>query len=131
MMYVRKERHHLLAVLRIDPQVLDLLGVMITDGNAARRFGTRFALPDEPGFALLDERIVLADDWNHPVPHVKDELKRIRCAEVLVPDIVDPRYIRGAYVSCSSAHQLMVESGCAILIVQSEHMFFRGPRRQE
>lgn len=129
MMYLRKDHHRELAVLQVSPTVLDLPGVMISDGNAARRFGTRFSAPDEKGLALLDAAMVFADDWNHPDPQTKDELKRIRCAEVLVPDRVAPAFITGAYVSCQTSHETLVARGCDLDIIESEHLFFRGPRR--
>lgn len=130
MMYVRKEQHRQLTVLRVDPRVLDLQGVMISDGNAARRFGTRFSRPDEEGFSHLDEEKVYSDDWRHPDPQVKDELKRIRCAEVLVPDRVDTAFVVGAYCSCEEAETMLIASGCTIDTTRYEHLFFFGPRRQ-
>jgi hypothetical protein len=126
MMYARKEHHQSLTVLQVSPTVLDLPGVMISDGNAARRFGTRFSAPDSAGLSLLDAAKVFAHDWNHPDPQIKDEHKRIRCAEVLVPDRVDPAYITGAYVSCDESRATLVAFGWELHIIESEHLFFRG-----
>jgi hypothetical protein len=130
MMYRRKERHRGFVVLRVDPCVLDLPHVIISDGNAARQF-TRFALPDEAGFALLDEQEVYSEYWTDPDPAVQYELKRIRCAEVLVPDRVPPAYIAGVYCSCDESEAALVASGCTIGITRNEHLFFFGPRRRE
>lgn len=124
MMYFIKDKHLTLAVLRIDRSVLDLPGVMISDGNAARGL-TRFAPPTDDGFAIIDEAAVFAEYWTHPDPQIQDERKRIRCAEVLVPDQVPPQFILGAYVSCQEAHDALTESGCEILVQRNEHLFFR------
>lgn len=124
MMYVIQEKHLTLAVLRIDRSVLELPGVMISDGNAARGL-TRFAPPTDEGFAIIDETVVFADFWTHPDPQIQDERKRIRCAEVLVPDQVPPQFILGAYVSCQAAHDILTETGCEILVHEREHLFFR------
>ncbi len=124
MMYVIQERHLTLAVLRIDRSVLDLPGVMISDGNAAGGL-TRFEPPTDAGFAIIDETAVFAEYWTHPNPQIQNERKRIRCAEVLVPDQVPPQFILGAYVSCQEAHDSLTGSGCEILVQKREHLFFR------
>lgn len=124
MMYVIQDAHLTLAVLRIDPSVLDLPGAMISDGNAARGL-TRFAPPTDDGFAIIDETAVFAEYWTHADPQIQDERKRIRCAEVLVPDRIPPEYILGAYVSCQTACDALAESECEILVHISEHLFFR------
>jgi hypothetical protein len=126
-MYSMKENHGFLAVLRIDPAVLDLRGVMISDGNAARGL-TRFAPPTDDGFAIIDETAVFAEYWTHSDPQIQDERKRIRCAEVLVPDQIPPQFIQGAYVSCQEAHDTLTEAGCEILVRKKEHLFFRQNR---
>lgn len=98
MMYVRKEGHLDLCVLRVGSDVLDIPGVVIADGNAAHGM-TRFG-PSPQGLGMIDREKVFADWWSG-----SSEEKRIRCAEVLVPDSVPPEYLEGAYVSCEEARQ--------------------------
>ncbi|MBX3070798.1 MAG: DUF4433 domain-containing protein [Thermomicrobiales bacterium] len=124
MMYTMKEDHESLAVLRIDPSVLELPGVMITDGNAARGL-TRFSPPTDDGFALIDEGVVFAAYWTHSDLQIQDERKRVRCAEVLVPDCVPPAYIKGAHVSCQSSYASLEATECGILATVLERLFFR------
>src|SRR5689334_2999916 len=82
MMFLRKDGWRDLMVVRVSPTVLDLEGVAITDGNAASD-GTRFyAAPG--GVVELDETAVYAEWWTDPDPWMKQEKKRMRCAEVLV-----------------------------------------------
>ncbi|CAN5756277.1 hypothetical protein BH23CHL5_BH23CHL5_21850 [soil metagenome] len=125
MMYTMKQRHESLAVLRVDPRVLELPGVMISDGNAAAGL-TRFSPPNDEGFAVIDEDSVFAIYWNHADPQVKEEQKRKRCAEVLVPDRIPPEFITGAYVSCQSAKDVIIAANCGILPRILERLFFRG-----
>jgi hypothetical protein len=80
-----------LTVLAIDPEVLDLDGVVVTDRNAAS-FASLF-LPAAEGIAALDESAVFAERWTS-----SSEAKQLRMAEVLVPDRVPPSLITGAYV---------------------------------
>lgn len=88
-----------LIVVRVSADVLDLPGTIITDGNAAADI-TKFLTPQRLG--ELDERRVYAVSWNDPDEFRKLELKRLRCAEVLVPDRVHPSYIKGCYILESS-----------------------------
>jgi hypothetical protein len=52
---------------------------------------------------MLDKEELFALSWNDPDPFEKARLKGIMCAEVLVPDKVESKYIQGAYVSCKEA----------------------------
>ena len=56
MLFKRKDQHLSLCVLRIDPAILDLPGVVIADGNAASKY-TGF-WPSPSGLARLDRELV-------------------------------------------------------------------------
>lgn len=121
MMYVLKAIHLELCVLRVSIDVLDLPGVVVADGNAAGTW-TRFH-PSPEGLRAVDRTLAFADWWNG-----SDEAKRVRCAEVLVPDKVPPSYLLGAYVSCETARRRLVAlhltEPCDQAIIH-EHMFYR------
>lgn len=93
MMYDRRSND--LLVVRVSPAVMDLPGVVISDGNSANG-PTRF-FPSPGGLAQLDERRVFAEWWTHEDYWEQLERKRQRQAEVLVPDVVPPEYILGCY----------------------------------
>lgn len=97
MLYVRSAQHEELCVLRVSSAVLKLPGVVVADGNASSDY-TRFDAAPE-GLAYVDEEMTFAEFWTDPNTYVYWEKKRRKCAEVLVPDRVDPEYITGAYVS--------------------------------
>ncbi|MDP9369401.1 MAG: DUF4433 domain-containing protein [Chloroflexota bacterium] len=121
MMYVRKGAHLDLCVLRVSTDVLDLPNVVIADGNAATGI-TRFA-PSPEGLARIDRDLVFAEWWNG-----NGEARRVRCAEVLVPDSVHPRFLLGAYVSCEPALRRFNELHLTEPRLQAtvlEHMFYR------
>ena len=101
MLYKRKDRHERICILRVSPAVLNLPGAIIADGNAASGY-TRF-WPSPEGLAYVDEAIVFAEYWTDPDEIVAWRKKRIKCAEVLVPDRVGPKFILGVYVSCEQA----------------------------
>lgn len=102
MLYKRLDQHRELCVLQVDPDVMGLPGVVIADSNASSGHA-RFA-PYPQGLRLIDADMVYAASWIHPDDQILEwKHKAIKCAEVLVPDVVEPRYILGARVSCGEA----------------------------
>lgn len=123
MLYLRKGAHTELCVIRINPAVLDLEGVIVTDRNAASN--ARFS-PSDTGLALIEREQVFAEYWIHP----DDELatfnhKKIKCAEVLVPSRIAPNYIFGAYVSCIQSKRRLVEIAPRLPVTIDAHLFFQ------
>jgi ssDNA thymidine ADP-ribosyltransferase DarT-like protein len=109
MMYLRRAQHEALCVLQISPAVLSLRGVVIADGNAASDYTSFW--PSPSGLVKIDEDAVFAERWTDPDTITEWRNKRVKCAEVLVPDKLDAKSILGAYVSCDAAEvQLSVRS---------------------
>lgn len=110
-----------LAVLALDPRVLDLPGVIVSDRNAAS--GTARFRPAREGVAALVETEVYAEWWNES----RDAMQK-RCAEVLVPDRIDPGMITHAYVTDESdADTLRAAVGDRALEVRvNSYLFFQG-----
>jgi hypothetical protein len=96
MLSARRSRNNEICVLRVDNNILDLEGVIVTDKNAARECWFK---PVDAGLPLLDAREVFAKYWTSDDLIEEYRLKGIKCAEVLVLDCVDPEYISGAYVA--------------------------------
>jgi hypothetical protein len=123
MLYKRKDAHASLSVLRVSTEVLDINGVIVTDMNAARSI-VRFS-PVATGLAYVDHKLVFADDWRHPGdPLAYDRHRAIKCAEVLVPDRVPPKYITGVYVSCVPSKETLLISIPYLGVVVNPHLFF-------
>jgi hypothetical protein len=110
-----------LTVLAIDPQVLDLPGVIVSDRNAAS--GTARFRPAAEGIAALDEGEVYAEWWNDS----RDAMQK-RCAEVLVPERIHPVMIRHAYVPDDEAARALqrVVGDQALEIRVNAFLFFQG-----
>ncbi len=97
MLSARRSENNKICVLRININVLDLKGVIVTDMNAAR--DCRFMSVDE-GLSSLDREKVYMINWKDPNNSINDYRQSgIKCAEILVPERVEPRYIIGAYVA--------------------------------
>lgn len=124
MMFKRKDLHLALSVLRISTNVLDIPGTMVADRNASADW-PRFD-PWPAGILRLDRDIVFARDWRHPGDYAAYLWHRsVKCAEVLVPDRVEPQYIQGAYVSCQEASVSLKALAPALHVVIDADMFFR------
>jgi hypothetical protein len=85
-----------LVVVRVSDAVLDLPNTVLTDGNAAAA-GTRF-YPSPDGLAYLDSKLIFAKYGTDENYWPDQEKKRVRNAEVLVPDLISSTYIEGCYV---------------------------------
>ena len=124
MMFKRQDLHRELSVLRVSPGVLDLQGAIVTDMNAARGIA-RFR-PVDAGLAFVDREMVFAEDWRHPGDRLAYERHQgIMCAEVLVPDRVEPKFILGAYVSCRESQGTIQGMAANLHVEVNPHLFFR------
>lgn len=112
-----------ICVLRIASAVLDQPGVIVTDRNAASGWA-RF-WPVAAGLGKIDGERLFARYWTHrDNPYEEMNHKSEKCAEVLVPDRVEVRYIVGAYV-VNQVAQLTFQRLNAGLAVQIDgDMFF-------
>ena len=119
MMYKRRESHASLCVLRVSTNVLEKPGVVITDGNASSEFVRFSAAPG--GLAIVDKELAFAEYWTHQDEIEHWRRKRAKCAEVLVPDRVDPKFLIGIYLS-SDAEARDLDMGLAVTI--DRHLFF-------
>ncbi len=101
---VDNNKHKELLVIQIDMSILDEPGVIISDRNASSIEYVRFySVPD--GIDKLNKNIIFARYWTNPDPNpIKQfELKSGICAEVLVPDCISPKFIKGIYVFCEES----------------------------
>lgn len=96
MMYKRQELAESLCVLAISPQILDIQGTVVSDGNAASQY-TRFYTAND-GIGQLRFDIIYSKWWTDMDIVAQFNKKRIKCAEVLVPDRIPYDYILEAIV---------------------------------
>lgn len=122
MMYYRKAMHADCCVIRVSPAVLDLDGVVVTDQNAAR-YATFRTVTE--GLSKVERQITFAQYWTHSDPVEQDRRKAAQCAEVLVPHVVPPGYLMGAYVSCAAARDALRGVGFELDVRLKPYIFFR------
>jgi ssDNA thymidine ADP-ribosyltransferase, DarT len=124
MLFKLSQRHAELCVLRVNTDVLDLPGVIIADGNAASQYTAFWASP--AGLEKVDRDLVFATWWTDDDPFRQWEKKRIKCAEVLVPDRIEQAHILGAYVSCEETRQTLSAACPELEVAMNPLLFFRG-----
>ena len=122
MLRKRRHQHAEICVLRVSTDVLDLAGVVIADANASSDYVRFAAAPN--GLQIVDRELTFAEYWTDADERTYWKKKSAKCAEVLVPDCIDPKYILGCYVSCEesrkSVNELVPELNAAV----DAHLFF-------
>ncbi|OPY65041.1 MAG: hypothetical protein A4E63_03186 [Syntrophorhabdus sp. PtaU1.Bin050] len=123
MLYKRRVQHLELCVLQIDPAIMELSGVVIADRNASSGYARFASYPG--GLSLIDRDMVYAESWIHADQISEWKHKAMKCAEVLVPDLVKVQYILGARVSCRDSRDACVAVADVLTYTIDEHLFFR------
>lgn len=122
MLYKRKENAPNLCILRVSTEILELHGVVITDQNAASDL-VRFLHPNQ--YRFLDFDSIFAMNWTHPNdPFAFRKHKLRKCAEVLVPHVVDPRFLIGAY-AVNETSAVRIQKVCSLPVAVDPEIFFR------
>jgi len=122
MLYSLKERHGDLCILCISANILYLPGAVITDGNAASDY-TRF-WPSPEGLDHLHFERIFASDWRDSNQIQEWENKRVKCAEVLVPRRVDPKFILAARVSGEGSRNRLLALAPTLEVMIDPYLFF-------
>ena len=120
MLSARRLRNNEICVLRINPDILNLKGVIVTDRNAAR--GCWFKSVAE-GLPLLDKDKIYATFWLHEDYLEQERHKGIKCAEILVPECVESGYIVGAYVANRIALDAFTNVSSLAVEIKSDFFF--------
>ena len=122
MLYKLQGRAEELCVLRVSRLVRKLDGVVFADRNASSDY-VRFLDPSQ--WRLLDYEAILAPDWRHPGDAVAYyRHKSQKCAEVLVPNRVEPRFLAGAYVVNDAVEGRLVGLGFRLPTGVNPMLFF-------
>jgi hypothetical protein len=123
MLSKRRERNDTICILRINPNVLDMPGVIVADRNAATDY-VRFYAP-AGGIESLDKDKLFAKYWtNSQDENERRAHKRLKCAEVLVPNKVEPNYVSGAYVANEKALASFAGLGTWLTVCIKNDIFF-------
>ncbi|HFX0496063.1 DUF4433 domain-containing protein [Pseudomonas aeruginosa] len=127
MMFKRKNEHASLCVLRVSIDVMAEPGVVLSDQNAASKYARFHPYPD--GLRLIDFDYVFADSWQDDDEIEAWRKKSRKCAEALVPNRVDPRFLTAFYVSSYQTKQRLEDllglQRCQLPVIANQRLFFR------
>jgi len=119
----RRDQNTKISVLRINAEVIDLPNVIIADQNASSDY-VRF-YPVSKGLAAIDKDRLFAQYWTHRDNQYEEWAhKSVKCAEVLVPDKVEPQYILDAYVANQTALDAFKKLRMGLTVCIKSDIFF-------
>lgn len=95
----------------------------MTDQNAAGDYVSFWPAPD--GLRYVDRERTFAEYWTDDDPIEYWRRKAAKCAEVLVPDRVDPHYIQHAYVASVEIKTRTDAMNTGLEVRVDGHLFFR------
>jgi len=123
MLCKKQDQNNQICILCVSPSVLDLPDVVISDRNAAADYPRFYTVKE--GLAALDKNKIYARYWtNAQNQYDLWEHKSIKCAEVLIPDRVEPEYIRGAYVANRTALKAFQRLNIQLTVSIRSDIFF-------
>lgn len=115
MLYKRREQQWRLCLLEISPLALEGRDFAFTDRNAAARDARFFH--DLSDLQELPWDVLRASSW-HTYPNGKQQ----RCAEVLVPDLIAPEFVRRIWAYDQDAVEWLAARRCNA-VVDTAHFF--------
>lgn len=116
-----RHKNDSICVLRVKKDILALADVIVTDQNASRDCWFK---PVDEGLRLLKAEEVFAMWWTNSGNSFDEyRLKGVKCAEVLVPDLIQPDYIFGVYVANDKA-KMAFRKATGLPIQIKQDMFF-------
>ncbi|MCL6590154.1 MAG: DUF4433 domain-containing protein [Firmicutes bacterium] len=94
----------------------------MSDQNAASGYARFHRFPD--GLRYLDYDTIFARSWVHIDQRETWRHKAAMCAEVLVPNKVEPRYIMGGYVSSDATGRFILDRHSDFALIINSDLFF-------
>ena len=125
MLYVRKDQQESIVIIEFSPTVFLKDGVIFSDGNAAVHTTATYSCKttfysDLNDLSKLNWDCIHNDYWNDYA-----DGKRIKCAEVLVPDVIERQYIKRIHYLKVNLQLKLAARLCGIEIVYSPEMYFQ------
>ncbi len=117
-----RNRNNEICVLVISHTVLELQGVIVSTQNASSDYTSFWPVND--GLARIDQERVYARYWTQGDYYDRIRHKSEKCAEVLVPGCVEPRFIIGAYVANQVAFDAFQALNSGLTVSIRGNMFF-------
>ena len=123
MLSKRRDQNAEICVMRINSEVIDLPDVIITDQNASSDYVRFFSV--SRGLSAIDKEKLFSRYWTHRDNQYEEWAhKSVKCAEVLVPDKIEPQYILGIYVANQTALDAIKKLRLGLTVCIKSDIFF-------
>ena len=122
MLYKRKNENENICILKIDREILDQKGVVVSDRNASSAYASFY--PPLIGLQMINFQLVYAPDWRDENIYEYYKKKSIKCAEVLIPYSIPFDFIVGAAVYSIESKQKLNNIGFNKTVFVDPQFFF-------
>lgn len=112
-----------ICVLEVEPRVMSLKGVIITDSNAASPYVRFYSYPQ--GVQTLNKDEIFAEKWTHDNPWDTARHRVRMCAEILVPEVVPTEYMMRVLVPNADVRHHVEGLVTTMPINIMQNIFFR------
>jgi hypothetical protein len=117
-------------VLGVSTETLDLPGVLLTTGNAGSPLSRQARWNEGQALQFLDREEVFADSWKDEDGNDLKRIKIAMCAEILIPDKVEPLFITRILVPTAGIANHPNLHGLSRPVIIDEHLFFSSRPRE-
>lgn len=120
MLFVKRGMQNNLVIIAYDKNLVKIDGAVFTDGNAASKSTKFFSNIEE--LREINWNCIRSKYWNDYI-----DGKRIRCAELLVPEVIDKKMIKKIYCNNDKTFQMaknIVGYQDAYKVVKNTTLFF-------
>ena len=91
-----RDKNDQICILAINPEIINIPGTIIADSNAASTI-VQFVEPEQMTSVLNFDKIYMKY-WVDSNQYITTQNKLFKCAEILVPDVIPPKYFLGIIV---------------------------------
>ena len=117
-----RDHNNFICILCVSPEILTFENVIISDRNASSKWAIFHKSPD--GLEYLNKDKISATSWKHENQQKEWEHKSIKCAEALVPNQIDVRYILKVLVYNDKVKERLIINNFPLTIEVNNQIFF-------
>lgn len=119
-----RSKNNEICILKIDATILDISNVIVSDRNAASNYVNFYTAKE--GISILNFKKIFDKYWVVPDYFEALENKAVKCAEILVPNVVPFDYIIAVAVINEKNANILKQQGMNKRIIVQPSAFFGG-----
>lgn len=119
-----RSKNNEICILKIDATILDISNVIVSDRNATSNYVNFYTAKE--GISILNFKKIFDKYWVVPDYFEALENKAVKCAEILVPNVVPFDYIIAVAVINEKNANILKQQGMNKRIIVQPSAFFGG-----